>query len=56
MYFLDDTYFKTTEREYLLTRPYVMHILVDNIDALYRKYSDSKFALITSGIESIPQL
>ena len=53
MYFLDDTYFKTTEREYLLTRPYVMHILVDNIDELYRKYSDSKFALITSGIESI---
>ncbi len=53
MYFLDDTYFKTTEREYLLTRPYVMHILVDNIDTLYRKYSDSKFALITSGIESI---
>ena len=53
MYFLDDTYFKTTEREYLLTRPYVMHILVDNIDTLYRKYSDSKFAVITSGIESI---
>ncbi len=53
LYFLDDTYFKTTEKEYLLTRPYVMHILVDNIDALYRKYSDSKFALITSGIESI---
>ncbi|MBR2876504.1 MAG: DHH family phosphoesterase [Clostridia bacterium] len=53
MYFLDDTYFKTTEREYLLTRPFVMHILVDNIDALYRKYSDSKFALITSGIEGL---
>ncbi len=53
LYFLDDTYFKTTEREYLATRPYVMHILVDNIDILYRKYSDSKFASITSGIESI---
>ena len=52
-YFLDDTYFKTTEREYLETRPYVMHILVDNIDVLYRKYSDSKFASITSGIESL---
>ena len=53
MYFLDDTYFKTTEKEYLSTRPYVMHILVDNIDTLYRKYSDSKFALVTSGIEGI---
>ncbi len=53
MYFLDDTYFKTTEKEYLLSRPYVMHILVDNIDDLYRKYSDSKFALVTSGIESL---
>ncbi len=53
LYFLDDTYFKTTEKEYLQTRPYVMHILVDNIDTLYRKYSDSKFASVTSGIESI---
>ncbi|MBR3788685.1 MAG: DHH family phosphoesterase [Clostridia bacterium] len=53
LYFLDDTYFKTIEKEYLITRPYAMHILVDNIDELYRKYSDSKFALITSGIESI---
>ncbi len=53
MYFLDDTYFKNTEKEFLLTRPYVMHILVDNIDDLYRKHSDSKFALITSGIEEL---
>lgn len=53
LYFLDDTYFKTTEKEYLATRPYVMHILVDSIDILYRKYSDSKFASITSGIESL---
>ena len=56
MYFLDDTYFKTTEKEYLLTRPYVMHILVDNIDTLYRKYSDGKFALVTGGIESILEI
>ena len=53
LYFLDDTYCKTTEKEYLATRPYVMHILVDSIDILYRKYSDSKFASITSGIESL---
>lgn len=53
LYLLDDTYLKATEREYFNTRPFVMHILVDNIDTLYRKYSDSKFALVTSGIESI---
>ena len=53
LYFLDDTYYKTTEKEYLATRPYVMHVLVDNIDLLYRKYSDSKFASITSGVERI---
>ncbi len=51
-YFFDDTYYKETEDEYKLSRPFVMHILVDNIEQLSRQLSDSKFALVTSGIES----
>ena len=51
-YFFDDTYYKETEDEYKLSRPFVMHILVDNIEQLSRQLSDSKFALVTSGIEA----
>lgn len=51
-YFFDDTYYKETEDEYKLSRPFVMHVLVDNIEQLSRQLSDSKFALVTSGIES----
>lgn len=51
VYFYDDTYFKQTEKEYIRSRPFVMYITVDNIDILSRRLSDSKFALVTSGIE-----
>ncbi len=51
LYFLDDTYYKTTEREYNLTRPFVMLVMIDNIEMMSRQFSDSKFALVTSGIE-----
>lgn len=51
-YFFDDTYYKETEDEYKLSRPFVMHILVDNIEQLSRQLTDSKFALVTSGIEA----
>lgn len=53
LYFYDDTYFKDTETEYILSRPFVMFINVDNIEILSRQLSDSRFALVTSGIESI---
>lgn len=52
VYFYDDTYFKQTEQEYIRSRPFVMYVTVDNIDILSRRLSDSKFALVTSGIES----
>ncbi len=51
-YFFDDTYMKETVTEYNLSRPFVMSIFVDNIDQLYRQLTDSKFALVLSGIES----
>ena len=49
---VDDTYYKNTDAEYKLSRPFVMQILVDNIERLSRQFTDSKFALVSSGIES----
>ncbi len=51
-YFFDDTYLKETEAEYIESRPFVMLILIDNIEQLSRQLTDSKFALVSSGIES----
>ena len=51
-YFFDDTYIKETATEYSLSRPFVMSIFVDNIDQLFRQLTDSKFAQVSSGIES----
>ena len=51
-YFFEDTYLKETAVEYNLSRPFVMSIFVDNIDQLYRQLTDSKFAQVSSGIES----
>lgn len=51
-YFFDDTYMKETATEYNLSRPFVMSIFVDNIDQLLRQLTDSKFAQVSSGIES----
>ena len=51
-YFFDDTYMKETALEYELSRPFVMSILVDNIEQLSRQLTDSKFAQVSSGIES----
>ncbi len=51
-YFFDDTYVKETVAEYNHSRPFVMSIFVDNIDQLLRQLTDSKFAQVSSGIES----
>ena len=51
-YLFDDTYFKEIVEEYHFSRPFVMLVLVDNIEQLSRGFTDSKFALISSGIES----
>ncbi len=53
MYFFEDTYLKVTSSAYEISRPFVMYINVDNIEQLSRQYSDSKFALVSSGIEGI---
>ncbi len=52
LYFFDDTYMKETANEYNLSRPFVMSIFIDNIDQLSRQLTDSKFAQVSSGIES----
>ncbi len=51
-YFFDDTYMKDTVAEYNISRPFVMSIFVDNIEQLSRQLTDSKFAQVSSGIES----
>lgn len=52
VYFFDDTYLKHIADEYCFSRPFVMIVLVDNIEQLSRGFTDSKFALVSSGIES----
>ncbi len=52
-YFLDNTYYKNIETEYKERRPVVMSIMVDNIEMLSRELSDSRFALVISGLENI---
>lgn len=51
-YLFDDTHLKNIAKEYHFSRPFVMLILVDNIEQLSRGLTDSKFALVSSGIES----
>ncbi len=51
-YLFDDTYLKDIANKYHFSRPFVMLILVDNIEQLSRGLTDSKFALVSSGIES----
>lgn len=52
VFFFDDTYLKKIAEEYHFSRPFVMLMLVDNIEQLLRGLTDSKFALVSSGIES----
>ena len=52
-YMFDDTALKEVALEYTYSRPFVMLISIDNIDRLSRQLTDSKFAVILSGIESI---
>lgn len=51
-YLFDDTQLKELKEEYEFSRPFVMLMLVDNIEQLSRQLTDSKFALVSSGIES----
>ena len=53
VYFFDDTYLKDISREYYFSRPFVMLMLVDNIEELSRSFTDSKFAMVSGGIESL---
>lgn len=52
-YLYDDTVFKEIALEYTYSRPFVMLLSIDNIEQLSRQLTDSKFAQVLSGIESI---
>ena len=51
-YMFNDTALKETAVKYEYSRPFVMLISVDNVDQLSRRLTDSRFALVLSGIES----
>lgn len=52
-YFFDDTAYKTVQREFVETRPFVMMMLIDNIEQLSRHLTDSRFASVLGNIEAI---
>ncbi len=53
VYLFDDTYLKNISQEYYFSRPFVMLMLVDNIEELSRNLTDSKFAMVSGGIEGL---
>lgn len=53
IYFFDDTEYKAIEREYSLSRPFVMMLLIDNIEQLSRQLPDSRFAVVLGNIEAV---
>ncbi len=53
IYFFDDTEYKAIEREYNFSRPFVMMLLIDNIEQLSRQLPDSRFAVVLGNIEGV---
>ncbi len=53
IYFVDDTSLKNIASEHELSRPAILHIVVDNLEELSQKYKDSEIAVINGGIEKI---
>lgn len=53
IYFFDDTEYKAIQREYHYSRPFVMMLLIDNIEQLSRQLPDSRFAVVLGNIEGI---
>ncbi len=52
-YFFDDTAYKSILREFVESRPFVMMMLIDNIDQLSRYLTDSRLASVLGSIEGI---
>jgi len=53
IYFVDDTVLKNTAEEYELSRPAILHAVVDNLEEISQNYKDSEVAVINGGIEKI---
>lgn len=51
LYFVDDTYYKEINREYLESRPVVMLAVFDNREELSRNFTESEDARIASEVE-----
>ncbi len=52
-YFVDDTTLKYEAREYHLTRPVVMRIVVDTYDEILKEMKESRRALITADLDRL---
>lgn len=52
-YFIDDTQLKFEAREYKLTRPVVMHVVVDTYDEVLKELKESKRAQIMSKLDQL---
>ncbi|NCC87138.1 MAG: hypothetical protein EOM05_04640 [Clostridia bacterium] len=53
VYFVEDTVLKNTAEEYELSRPAILHMIVDNSEDIFQNYKDSEVAVINGGIEKI---
>ncbi|MBO5896158.1 MAG: DHH family phosphoesterase, partial [Clostridia bacterium] len=52
-YFFDDTAYKSIQREFVESRPFVMMLLIDNIEQMSRYLTDSRLASVLGSIEAI---
>ena len=52
-YFFNDTPYKYIQREFFESRPFVMMMIIDNIEQLSRYLTDSRFASVLGNIEAI---
>ena len=53
LFFVDDTVLKNTAEEYELSKPTVLHVVIDNIEEVSQNYKDSEVAVINGGLERI---
>lgn len=53
LYFVDETELKNISDEYVLSKPAIMHVAVDNADEILQNYKDSEIAVVNGKIEII---
>lgn len=53
LFFFENTKYKTIEEEYKMSRPAVMHLVIDNYEEIFQDSKDSEKAKISSEIEDV---